>query len=276
MLIRESISEYKHFDLGNIKIAFTQVCREETFRNVYFAANSLYYVESGTAILSSGGLVVTVHSGEAVLIKQHSRLDIKKCKDKNGKDVKSIIFYLFPDFVTEFIKQAKRIKNQTATLSVDIIHLGKRQLLKDFCESLLPLFENKQLGRSVIKERTFSALKHLSQQNSQLLHFLAIHSKPVKIDLYEFMIQIVENNFSVNELARLTGRSLSGFKRDFYDVFETTPHQWLLRKKMDYAEQILSSKKMKAADIYFILGFNELSHFSAAFKKIKGIAPSRL
>ncbi len=37
MLIRESISGNKHFDLGNIKVAFTRVCQEEIFRDVYFA-----------------------------------------------------------------------------------------------------------------------------------------------------------------------------------------------------------------------------------------------
>ena len=51
-LINESVSDYKHIDLGNIKLAFTQVCRDELFTDVYFAANSLYYVESGGALLS--------------------------------------------------------------------------------------------------------------------------------------------------------------------------------------------------------------------------------
>lgn len=35
MLIRESISGYKHFGLGNIKLAFTQVCEEE---NIHFSS----------------------------------------------------------------------------------------------------------------------------------------------------------------------------------------------------------------------------------------------
>ena len=276
MLIRESISEYKHVDLGNIKLAFTQVCQEEIFRDVYFAANSLYYVESGSAILWSNEEKTRIKKGEIALIKQHSKLAIQKFKDKSGKDFKSIIFYLFPDFVTAFIKHTKEKKVQPGFLSADIIHLGKQQPLKAFCESLLPFFENKQLNRSGIKEKTFSALNHLSQHNKKLLHFLTANSKPVKIDLYEFMIHIAVNNYSVNELAKLTGRSLSAFKRDFYGVFETTPHQWLLRKKVDYAEQLLRDKKMKASDIYFMLGFKELSHFSAAFKKIKGFAPSQL
>ncbi|MBS1586700.1 MAG: hypothetical protein JSS82_14285 [Bacteroidetes bacterium] len=140
MLIRESISGYKHFDLGNIKIAFTQVCQEETFKNVFFAANSLYYVESGSTVLSSSNSIVKAKTGEVVLIKQHSKLDIQKFRDKNGKDFKSIIFYLFPDFISDFIKQTKEIKNQPETIPLDVIHLGKDKLLKDFFESLLPLF----------------------------------------------------------------------------------------------------------------------------------------
>jgi AraC family transcriptional regulator, exoenzyme S synthesis regulatory protein ExsA len=274
MLIRQSISGYKHFDLGNIKLAFTQVCQEDIFKQVYFASNALYYVESGSAVLHSDKDKVSIKKGEIAIIKQHSRLDIQKFKDKNGRDFKSIIFYLFPDFVTEFIKKTKQTKNQTSAIMSNIIHLGQQPSLKDFSESLLPLFENKELNQSDIKAKTFSALQHLSKHNGQLLHFLAINSKPIKIDLYEFMIRIEVNNYSVQDLARLTGRSLSSFKRDFFDIFGITPHQWLLRKKIDYAEQILLDKTMKASDIYFMLGFNELSHFSAAFKKIKGVSPS--
>ncbi|MEJ0101871.1 MAG: AraC family transcriptional regulator [Bacteroidota bacterium] len=273
MLIRQSISDYKHFDLGNIKLAFTQVCAEDLFRNVYFASNALYFVESGSAVLQSDKGEVNIKKGEIAIIKQHSRLNIQKFKDKSGADFKSIIFYLFPDFVNEFAKQTK---SQTASITADIIHLGKQQSLKDFSESLLPLFENKRITHSDIKEKTFSALLYLTQHNRQLLHFLATHSKPIKIDLYEFMIHIEVNNYSVKELAKLTGRSLSAFKRDFYEVFEITPHQWLLQRKMDYAEQLLKERKMKSSDFYFMLGFNELSHFSSAFKKVKGIAPSQL
>ncbi|MEJ0030705.1 MAG: AraC family transcriptional regulator [Bacteroidota bacterium] len=272
MLIRESISGYKHVDLGNIKLAFTQVCQEEIFRDVYFAANSLYYVESGSAIIYSNNDKVTIKKGEISLIRQHSKLDIQKIKDKNGNDFKSIIFYLFPDFVTEFVRQTKSSKNQENSITSDVIHLGKSLSLKEFCESLLPLFETKKLSPTIIKEKTFSALKHLSLHNKKLLPFLKANSSPVKIDLYEFMINVAVNNYSVNEMATLTGRSLSAFKRDFYDVFETTPHQWLLQKKVDYAEQLIKNKKMKASNIYSMLGFNELSHFSAAFKKIKGIS----
>ena len=275
-LIKESVSDYKHIDLGNIKLAFTQVCKEDLFTDVYFAANSLYYVECGSVVLSSTNKNITAEKGEIILIKQHSKLNIQKFKDKSGKDFKSIIFYLFPDFVTEFVRREKDKKPKTDIIAHSIIHLGKPPLLTDFFESLLPLFGRKQLDNTEIKQRTFVALNHLSQFNDELISFLSQNSKPVKIDLYEFMINIAVYNYSVNELARLTGRSISAFKRDFQSVFETTPHQWLLGKKIDYAEYLLKEKKMKASDFYFMIGFNELSHFSSAFKKVKGISPSHL
>lgn len=115
------------------------------FQQCFFAANSLYYVQSGSAILSLNESVTTVKSGEVVLIKQHSKLDIQKLKSKDGTDFRSIIFYLFPDFVTAFIKQTRTIKSQTDSIPASIIHLGKHLHLKDFFESLLPLFEKKRL-----------------------------------------------------------------------------------------------------------------------------------
>lgn len=276
MLIRQSISGYKHLDLGNIKLAFTQVCEEEMFRDVYFAANSLYYVQSGSAVLWSGKRKTKIKRGEIAIIRQHSKLNIQKFKDKGGSDFKSIIFYLFPDFVTEFVKQAMPVKASKDFPTDDVIHLGKQQSLSTFSESLLPLFEHKQASPSDIRKKTFDVLDYLSQHNKKLITFLSANSKPVKIDLYEFMIHIEVNNYSLGDLSKLTGRSLSAFKRDFYNVFETTPHQWLLNRKMDYAEHLLKEKKMKASDFYFMLGFNELSHFSSAFKKIKGVAPSQV
>ncbi len=264
-------------DLGNIKLAFTRVCQEELFKDVYFAANSLYYVESGTAQFHVDNKIVTVAKGEIFLIRQHSKVNIRKFKDKDETDFKSIIFYLFPDFVADFMKERKGLKTSSSlTAYISLIYLRKQQLLTGFCESLLPLFENPNLDRRDIRDKTFTVLDHLVQHNPKLLNFLAANSKPVKIDLYEFMIHIAVYNYSVNELATLTGRSLSAYKRDFYSVFETTPHQWLLQKRMDYAEQLLRVEKMKASDIYFMLGFNELSHFSAAFKKAKGLSPSQI
>lgn len=276
MLIRESIADYQHLDFGSIKLAFTQVCKDELFRDVYFAANSLYYVESGEVVLYSAGEEICLKKGDVAFIRQHSKLDIRKFKDTSGADFKSIIFYLFPDFISEFLHQTKADRVQHEFPAHSIFSLGKHEELRDFSESLLAYFKKPQIDKQALKQKTFEALGYLSQHNKGFLSFLAENSKSVKIDLYEFMIHIAINNYSVTDLARLTGRSISAFKRDFKYIFDTTPHQWLLNGKIDYAEQLLREKRMRASDIYFMLGFQELSHFSMVFKKMKGFSPSQI
>jgi AraC family transcriptional regulator, exoenzyme S synthesis regulatory protein ExsA len=277
MLIKESIVEYRHIDLGNIKLAFAIVCRDDLFRDVYFSANSLYYVESGTAILYCGNDEVTLKKGEIALIKQHSKINIRKIKNnRENKDFQSIIFYLFPDFITEFLKGKNYVNNRFANSEKSIIRLGKKAHLKEFSESLLPLFINRKSDKALIKAKTFEVLDFLLLHDKNIAGFLFANAKPIKIDLYEFMINNILSDYDTNELAQLTGRSLSAFKRDFKEIFNASPHNWILSKKIDYAEDILKNKTMKAKDIYHFLSFKELSHFSAAFKKLKGISPTQV
>jgi AraC family transcriptional regulator, exoenzyme S synthesis regulatory protein ExsA len=74
----------------------------------------------------------------------------------------------------------------------------------------------------------------------------------------------------------LTGRSLSSFKRDFQKVFNLNPGIWLTQKRLDEAYFHITKEKQKPSDIYLNLGFEDLSHFSFAFKKRFGIKPTEL
>lgn len=71
----------------------------------------------------------------------------------------------------------------------------------------------------------------------------------------------------MEHFAFLTGRSLSAFKRDFKTVFHQTPNRWLVKRRLQEARFLIEEKKQKPTDIYMELGFEDLSHFSFAFKK---------
>ena len=83
-------------------------------------------------------------------------------------------------------------------------------------------------------------------------------------------------NVSIKRFAYLTGRSLSAFKRDFRDTFDDSPSHWLVQKRLQEAFFLIEKRKEKPSEIYLDLGFEDLSHFSFAFKKQFGYPPTQL
>jgi AraC family transcriptional regulator, exoenzyme S synthesis regulatory protein ExsA len=100
--------------------------------------------------------------------------------------------------------------------------------------------------------------------------------EPGKIDLEAFMIKNYQFNVGLHRFAYLTGRSLATFKRDFEKTFHTSPGNWLLQKRLQEAHYLIKEKGNKPSDVYLEVGFEDLSHFSYAFKNAYGVAPSKI
>jgi len=100
--------------------------------------------------------------------------------------------------------------------------------------------------------------------------------QPGKLDLVEFMEKNYMFNLSLEKFGYLTGRSLTTFKKDFEKVFQSTPGKWLTHKRLQLAHYQILEKKRKPSDVYIDVGFENLSHFSFAFKKQFGYNPTSI
>ena len=109
-----------------------------------------------------------------------------------------------------------------------------------------------------------------------LKSFLFDFSDPYKTDLEEFMVKNFHYNAPIELFAKLSGRSLSNFKRDFTVTFKTSPAKWLKNKRLSEAYYRIQQKSKKPADIYLDLGFENLSHFYSAFRQKYGHTPSQI
>ena len=94
-----------------------------------------------------------------------------------------------------------------------------------------------------------------------------------KIDLQEFMEKNFKRDMSMSEYAKASGRSLSTFKRDFKKMSELSPERWLTQRRLFAALELLKRGR-RISDACFDVGFKNVSHFSAIFKKKFGITPS--
>jgi len=93
-----------------------------------------------------------------------------------------------------------------------------------------------------------------------------------KIDLKDFMEKNFKSDMSMSEFAQASGRSLSTFKRDFKKFSALSPERWLTARRLTAAFDLLRRRR-RVTDVCFDVGFKNVSHFSAAFKKKFGITP---
>lgn len=94
-----------------------------------------------------------------------------------------------------------------------------------------------------------------------------------KIDRY------IESNLAENittmVLAELVGMSNYTFLNEFKKFTDDTPHQYILKKKLDAAKNLLQNSQQSIMTISHALGFTDSSHFSKFFKKNTGLSPSK-
>ena len=82
------------------------------------------------------------------------------------------------------------------------------------------------------------------------------------------------NDISMEEIANYTGRSLSTFKRDFKKCSTLSPREWLIRRRLEAARELIRKGGRKVSDICSEVGFKNLSHFSKIYKETYGIPPT--
>ncbi|MDX1284035.1 MAG: alpha/beta fold hydrolase [Draconibacterium sp.] len=86
------------------------------------------------------------------------------------------------------------------------------------------------------------------------------------VDIESVMSENFLYNLKIEEFAKLCGRSLSTFKRDFRLVFNTTPSRWIKEKRLEHARSLLLESDLNINQISYDCGFINSSHFIKSFK----------
>ncbi|MBO4906312.1 MAG: helix-turn-helix transcriptional regulator [Bacteroidaceae bacterium] len=101
------------------------------------------------------------------------------------------------------------------------------------------------------------------------------HASVRKIELKDYMEKNFRSDYSMTKFARATGRSLSTFKRDFKKFSDLSPERWLTNRRLLAAYDLLRRGR-RVTDVCFDVGFKNVSHFSAIFKKRFNMTPSQV
>lgn len=78
----------------------------------------------------------------------------------------------------------------------------------------------------------------------------------------------------LDALAQKANLSRFHFLRLFRFYFYETPHQYVTRKRIERAKELLANSELPITDICFEVGFESLGSFSTLFHSVVGWSPS--
>ena len=96
------------------------------------------------------------------------------------------------------------------------------------------------------------------------------------LDVMNFIDANITEGVSLSLAAEKAGMSESGFSRRFLKVNGISFKQYLMEKKTQHAIRLMNTKNLKMIDVALESGFDSVSGFYDAFKKITGTTPKNL
>lgn len=231
----------------------------------------VWFISGETKIIQSTG-VHFFKTGDIFLIPRNQLATIINYPTK-GLPHKTVVMHLSTEKLKEYYSTIEL--KDVQKVSPSIRSYNNHPLLESCLASLIPYFEMegtfpKDLAGIKINE----AISILRILDKDIDGIFTDFDEPGKIDLKNYMERNFMFNMPIEKFGYLTGRSLATFKRDFRKTFNTSPQRWLTKKRLELAHYHITSKKSKPGDIYFEVGFENLSHFSKAFKNHFGYTPS--
>ncbi len=152
------------------------------------------------------------------------------------------------------------------------------KILAALGRTLLPAFEHpEQVSRLFVEHVTLAFV-------SQLAHSfggMKINERRVRGGLAPWqerrVKELIEANLSgelpLAMLAAECGLSVSHFSRAFRQSIGTSPHRWLLRRRVELAQDRLRDPKLSLSEVGLSCGFADQSHFTRVFTGLSGMSP---
>lgn len=163
-------------------------------------------------------------------------------------------------------------------------------------QQILPESDSRLQDRIQLFEEIYDNLElsyhsdHFSYASLCLYHFLAsfkfveqfrrVRNRDVREHEFSekviyYMRENVENNLTLEQLAKQFNLSTSHFSTRFRQDTKQSPIKYFITLKIEKSCQYLELTNMKISEIYPKLGFQDAAYFSRIFTKIMGISPSK-
>ena len=89
----------------------------------------------------------------------------------------------------------------------------------------------------------------------------------------DFVAENYSHDIRLSQLAQVAGMSNFHFAREFKRTTGTTPHQYLIKIRVERAKALLAEGEMPLIEVGLQSGFSHQSHFTRLFRRLTGTTP---
>lgn len=240
----------------------------------------MIYVFTGELAIKDVGRneEIVISAGECVFVRRDHRLIFYK-RPSRTEQYKGVTMAFDRTFLRNYFQTLdyNSIPIDVEPIETSVVRLPSRPHIKSIFISMLPYFNSKaQPFEEVMKLKQQEGILTLLNIDNSFYPTLFDFTEPWKIDILDFLNDNYMYEFSLEEIASYTGRSLATFKRDFKKISDISPQRWLIQKRLEVASEILKCKGKKISEVYAEVGFKNRSHFATAFKKQYGYPPTMI
>ena len=246
---------------------------EHKYQDLWSHNNYIVYVIEGKKIWHTSHGSFQLDQGSCVFVRKGSAIveqffDTEFC---------FFLFFIPDEFIADVLKSKTKPLYRASRNFDPVIPLNNSNTVHAFFLSMLPYFDANPKPDPALLELKFKELILTIADNPNnkevLAYFWSLLQEPQSVSLQRVMEENFCFNLKLEEYAKLSARSLSGFKRDFYQIYSTTPGKWIMEKRLNHALHLLTNHDKSVTTAAFESGFENVSHFSRAFRQRFGVSP---
>ncbi len=250
---------------------------DESSGELWWHDNFFAYALAGEMVLKTLNGEHIFKAGDCIFAKKGGLIS---ARHRIQEDFCELRVFVPDDFIRSVFQRNRLSINVTESHdnTDTIIPIPLNDLLLAYFHSLLPYFQLSDPPSENLLKLKFEELIISIASNKETTMLKSYFSKicgSSKPSIKNIMERNFIKNLTLQEFARLCGRSLSTFKVEFKTIYHTTPGKWLRKKRLEYGRYLLETTESSVAEVCYDSGFENTSHFIRVFKWEYGLTPSQ-
>ena len=202
-----------------------------------------------------------------------------------GKASNFVNVFIFPEFIEKYLDSHIRLFENTNNYGSSNEVLYHIELLNAEIKLILNSLENNDFVGSLktlyleskVLELIALFFQELDKSKAKVTDF-PINNKLKDQILHAktYLDNHLENPPSVTRLAREVDLSELNLRMGFKELLNNTVYGYIRQQRMVEAKRLIENENLSVSEAGFMVGYSNMSHFAAAFKKQFGINPKQL